>query len=389
MNKAIKTKIHDLFVSQFKKEPSLYVMSPSRINIIGEHIDYLGGNVFPANINLYTYSAFAKSDVIEAYSANFPALNIKKVELKDNYEYDKELSFLNYVIGCYQILKKHGYKVGGFSLVIDSEIPTASGLSSSASFGVMVLKGIAQLYGIDISPVEIAKLFKEVENNFMNLKNGIMDQFIIANGKKDHLMLLNTSTLEFENFPIELGDYNFLVINSKKPRNLIESKYNDRVAETNEALSIINKKYNYKNLCSIPLSELDNVLALIDDEVIRRRTKYAIQEQSRVKDLIENLTNKNFKKCGEILNAAHNALKNDYEVSAEELDFVNEMGNKIDGVLGIRMTGAGFGGCLIALMHKDANDRFRKEIVEKYKEKFGYACEVYDVEVVNGTSCTE
>lgn len=387
MNQTIKNKIENIFVNSFNKKPSLYVLSPSRINIIGEHIDYLGGNVFPCNINLYISAAFAKSDLIEVYSTNFEGEKVRRIEIKDEFKYNKDYSYLNYVLGCFQTLKNHNYDVKGFSLVVDSQIPTASGLSSSASFGIMVLKGISELYGYKIHNVELAKLFKEVENNFMNLKNGIMDQFVIANGKKNNLMLLNTNTLNYTNYPFNLDDYNFLVINSKKPRNLIDSKYNERVSETTLALKQINTKYNYENLCSIPVSELDNVLSLIDDPTIKKRAKYAIEEQSRVNQFIEAINKKNFKECGNILNKAHNALKTEYEVSCAELDFVNEVGNKIDGVLGVRMTGAGFGGCLIALVHKTKNDIFKKELETKYEQKFGYACEVYGIEVVDGTSC--
>ncbi|EGZ30935.1 galactokinase [Malacoplasma iowae] len=387
MDNQIKNNLKNLFEQTYNKKPELYVLSPSRINIIGEHIDYLGGNVFPGNINLYIKAAFCKSDSIQVFSTSFKEDNIRKVDIQDNFKFNKDYSFLNYVLGCYQTLVNHNYKIGGFCLVVDSEIPTSSGLSSSASFGIMVLKEITKLYGYDVPPVELAKIFKEVENNFMNLKNGIMDQFVIANGKKNNFMLLNTSTLDYKNYEFDLKNYNFLVINSKKPRNLIESKYNERVYETTKALEQINKKYDYKNLCSIPITEINNVLNLIDDETLRKRAKYAIEEQERVKQFINNLISNNFQECGKILNNAHLALKNDYEVSCKELDFVNEVGNSIDGVLGIRMTGAGFGGCLIALIDKKSNEIFKKTIIDKYKNEFGYPCEVYEIEVVNGTSC--
>lgn len=388
MSRLLKDKMKELFYKIYKTNPEKYVLSPSRINIIGEHIDYLGGNVLPGNIDLYIRGALSKSDKIEVYSTSFEEDNIRSIEIQDNFKYEKKNSFLNYVLGCFQILKNHGYQIGGFKLLVDSEIPTSSGLSSSASFGIMVLKGISELYNHHIDPVELAKLFKEVENGFMNLKNGIMDQFIIANGKENNFMLLNTSTLEYKNFQFDLNDYNFLVINSKKPRNLIDSKYNERVAETTKALEEINKKYNYKNLCSIPIEKRDEALSCIKDSIIKKRAKYAIEEQERVKNFVVALTEKkDFEKCGKILNEAHNALKNEYEVSCDELNYINEVGNSIDGVVGVRMTGAGFGGCLIALMKKTANEVFKKELVQKYTKKFGYPCEVYEVEVVDGTSC--
>lgn len=384
MNQTWKNNIENLFLETYRKKPEIVSIAPSRINIIGEHIDYLGGNVFPGNVSLHIYGAFSKSDDIQFFSQNFPKDPIYKVKLKDHYKFNKDSSFMNYVLGCYQILVDKGYKIGGFSATVNSEIPSSSGLSSSAAFGVMILKGISTLYGYEIDFVEIAKLFKEVENNFMNLKNGIMDQFIIANGIKDHLMLLNTSNLKFENYKLDLGDYNFLIINSKKPRNLIESKYNERVQETSEALKIINKKYNYPNLCSIPIEKMNDILSLLDDPILKKRTKYAIEEQDRVKRMIDALQKNNYEEMGKILNSAHQALKNEYEVSCAELDFINEVGNKIDGVLGIRMTGAGFGGCLIALVKKDYNKKFKDKIVKEYKNKFGFECEVYEANIVDG-----
>lgn len=387
MNQKWKNNILEIFQKKYSKNPELFVKSPSRINIIGEHIDYLGGDVLPANIDLYIYGAFTKSKTIDFYSSNFNQDNIKSNEIKEKFKFKKENSFMNYVLGCYQVLWDNGYKIGGFSAVVHSEIPTSSGLSSSAAFGVLIIKGISTLYGYNIDNVEVSKLFKEVENNFMNLKNGIMDQFIIANGKANNLMLLNTSTLEFKNFPVELDDYNFLVINSKKPRNLIESKYNERVEETSEALKIINQKYNYSNLCSIPIAKKEECLSLITNPIIKKRTKYAIEEQMRVKNMIEALTKKDFLRMGEILNEGHEALKNEYEVSCEESDFINKFGNSINGVLGIRMTGAGFGGCSIALINKKNNKEFKEKLSLEYKNKFNYECEIYEINVVDGARC--
>lgn len=375
------------FKKIYKEEPEIVVISPSRINIIGEHIDYLGGNVFPGAIGLYMRAVMKKDNNISFTSLNFKENGSKEFDLSKPLVFDKDNSFLNYVIGCYKILNENGYKVGGFKCLVDSEIPLSSGLSSSAAFGVMLIKGIAELYGHDIDNVEVAKLFKQVENNFMDLKNGIMDQFVIANGKKDHLMVLDTSTLEFKYVPFNLGKYNILIINSKKPRNLIESKYNERVAETTEGLKQINKKYNYKNICEIPFSKKNEVLKLIKDPKIASRVKYAIEEQHRVNELVKALEKNDFVKVGKLLNQGHKGLKEDYEVTSAELDFVNEEGNKIPGVLGVRMTGAGFGGCLIALMDAKSNEQFIETLSKKYKERFGYNCEIYSTSIVDGAKC--
>ncbi len=378
--------VEKFFKLIYNEEPTDFVISPSRINVIGEHIDYLGGKVLPGAIDLYMTCAIKKADSICFTSMNFDTKGYKEFELNQPIVYKPENEYLNYVLGCYKVLKDHGYKVGGFKTVVDSQIPLSSGLSSSAAFGVLVITGIATVYDLKISKVEIAKLFKEVENNFMNLKNGIMDQFIIANGTKNNLMLLDTSTLEFKHIPFNLGDNCFLIINSKKPRNLISSKYNERVAETTEALKIINQKYNFKNLCAIPFEQMDDVLKLIDDPKLKARTRYAIEENNRVNKLVDAIQKSQFEEVGKLLNEGHQGLKNDYEVTSDELDFIHNEGNKIKGVLGVRMTGAGFGGCLIALMNKNATEEFKKILPEKYKKEFGYECEIYETNIVDGAT---
>ena len=378
-----KDKLNEAHIKLFGMEPEVVILSPSRINIIGEHIDYLGGNVLPANINLYMMGMFSKNKIFEIYSDNFQEMGIKKTDDQKIFKYDKSLGFLNYVLGCVQILRDNSFKIEGASISISSIIPPSSGLSSSASFGVLIIKGLLQLYGYEVDGIQVAKLFKEVENKFMKLKNGIMDQFIIANGIENNLMLLNTSTLKFSNYKIDLGDYQFVVFNTKKQRNLVGSKYNERVEETSKGLEQINKSNSYENLTSIPLSELNNVLELIDDEVIKKRVKFAIEEQNRVKNFVDLLALNDYPQMGKILNEGHEGLRNLYEVSCQESDFIVEYGNKINGVLGARMTGAGFGGCVIVLVNKHNIKELEEELVEQYNAKFGYPCEMYMVKVVD------
>ncbi len=369
----------------FGETPKIKVLSPSRINIIGEHIDYLGGNVFPANINLNMEGFFTKSNNISMYSHNFREDGIRFIADQNEFSYNESNGFLNYVIGCLQILRDEGYRVGGFNASINSDIPASSGLSSSAAFGVLIIKGVTELYNIHLDGVEIAKIFKKVENRFMNLKNGIMDQFIIANGIKDHAMLLDTSTLEYENFKINLGEYKFVVLNTKKPRDLIDSKYNERVDETTKALKLINKKHSYENLCSIPISQKESVLELIKNPTIRKRAKYAIEEQERVRMFMKAIRETDIKKMGMILNQGHAGLRDLYEVSCPESDLIQETANEVEGVAGARMTGAGFGGCLIALVKKDSIQELKEKVTKKYAGKYGYECEVYETEITDST----
>jgi galactokinase len=380
MNKENLIKTHK---ELFGVEPQTTILSPSRINIIGEHIDYLGGNVLPANIDLYMMGTFSKSDCFEIYSDNFQDAGIRKVEDQKNFKYDKTRGFLNYVLGCVQILRDNNFEVGGVSVAVSSIIPPSSGLSSSASFGVLIIKGLLKVYGYEVNGIEVAKLFKEVENKFMNLKNGIMDQFIIANGIENNLMLLNTSTLQFSNYEINLGDYQFVVFNTKKQRDLVGSKYNERVEETSKGLELINQTNTYENLTSIPLSKLDNELEKISNEIIKKRVKFAVEEQNRVNDFISLLPLNDYVAMGKILNEGHKGLKELYEVSCDESDFIVDQANAIDGILGARMTGAGFGGCVIVLTHKNSVKTLEQELVKKYNDKFGYPCEMYVIKVVD------
>lgn len=370
----------------FNVKPEIIILSPSRINIIGEHIDYLGGNVLPANIDLYMLGSFSKNENFKVFSENYKNLGIKEVKNEKSFTFDESNGFMNFVLGCVQILRKNNFNIVGAYISIYSNVPSSSGLSSSASLGILIIKGLLTLYGYNEDGITIAKLFKEVENNFMNLKNGIMDQFIIANGKANNLMLLNTSTLKFSNHEINLGDYQFVVFNTKKKRELIDSKYNERVNETSLGLKKLNEYYNYNFLTEIPIQKLDENLGKIENKIIKKRVKYVVEEQNRVENFVKLLNTKNFKAMGEILNKGHQGLKNLYEVSCSELDFIVENSIKINGVLGARMTGAGFGGCAIVLTHKDSIKELKKEIINKYKDKFGFECEMYIVKVVDGAT---
>lgn len=367
----------------FNANKIVKVQAPARINIIGEHIDYLGGLVLPANVNLYMYGIFSKAENIAMYSENFNDLGIIQTENAEHFTFNPHNEFMNYALGCVEILRRHNYPIGGFHLSIASTIPCASGLSSSAAFGVMMITGLAKLYGHQIDNVKKAVLFKEVENNFMHLKNGIMDQFVIANGSKDHLMCLNTSTLQFTNLPIHLGEFEFVIFNSKRPRNLISSKYNERVEETAKGLEIINQNYNFAHVCDIPYELQNDVLELISDPVIAKRIRYAIEEQHRVKNMLIAIKNNDYILMGRILNEGHHGVQYDYEISCPESDFIQSTLRNLPDVLGARMTGAGFGGCLIALVNKKVIPSLNQLVIKPYNEKFHHGGEMYQIEVVD------
>lgn len=369
--------------SLFKENHEVLILAPSRINIIGEHIDYLGGSVLPANINLYMMGTFSKAKKFSIYSENYKNFGIKIFEDKKEYFYDKSNGFSNYLLGCIQILREHNYNIKGANITVFSAIPTSSGLSSSAAFGVLIIKGLLNLYEYKVDNIEIAILFKKVENQYMNLKNGIMDQFIISNGIKNNLMLLNTSTLKFTHHKINLDNYEFVIFNTRKKRDLIDSKYNERVFETKKALDIINIKNNYDNLTDIPFEKLETTLELINDETIKKRVRFVVEEQNRVAKFIENLNDNNYERMGKILNEGHKGLRDLYEVSCKELDFIVDSALKINGVLGARMVGAGFGGCAIVFINKNNITELKNNIVKKYRKYFGFSCEMYRIKVVD------
>ena len=349
--------------------------SPARINIIGEHIDYNGGKVFPAAIDRYLYVAIRKrADSKIIYNdVRFPGTY--EFDINDNFTFDKKNDYANYLNGILSQIKAQGYRLdSGFEILMVSNVPAGGGISSSSALECGFAYAVIDTFGLKIDRVEIAKLGQMSEHNFMGVNCGIMDQFIIATGKKNTAEMLDCATLEYEYAPLELGDYRFVVMNTNKVRKLSDSKYNERRSQCEEALKILQDNgVDIKALCELTPAKWEEVKHFVSDEIIQKRAKHCVYENQRVLDAVLALKAGDLKKLGSLLNESHASLKNDYEVTGLELDTLAETSQKQPGCLGSRMTGAGFGGCAIALVHKDNVDGFIENVQKEYTAMVGYS----------------
>ncbi|WP_456958684.1 galactokinase [Helcococcus kunzii] len=348
--------------------------SPSRINIIGEHIDYNGGKVFPCALEIGTYAIARKNDdnVLNLYSLNME--NNGKIDL-DDLVYKKENDWMNYAAGMAKYIKESGFNIGGLDVLVYGNIPNGSGLSSSASLEMLIGEIFNVFYNEKkIDRTKLSLLGQDTENKFFGLNTGIMDQFIIANGKKDHALLLDTNTLEFEHYPFDLKDNKIVILNTNKRRELKDSKYNERRAQCDEAVSILKNYKDIKYLCELGEEDL-HLLENIPDEIVRNRAKHAILENARVKEAAQALQDGNIEQLGKLLIESNDSLRELYEVSGEHLDSITKHSNEFEYCLGARMTGAGFGGCGIAIVKEDKIEEFKKYVFEKYKEDTGLEAE--------------
>jgi galactokinase len=375
------------FLSKFcsGNAPSVY-FAPGRINIIGEHIDYNGGLVLPANINLGTYIAasFRADTKIVFYSENFN----EEITIDFNdLSFKTEHAWANYPKGVMAMLKENGHKIDkGLNIYIFGNLPHGTGLSSSASVELATAVMLNHMFDFSMQSIDLVKLAQKAENEYMKLKCGIMDQFIIGMGKKGNAILLNTSNLQFEHIPLDLGSYQFVITNSMKERKLTESKYNERLEECRLGLKQIQKGLNVEHLCQLTELDFSKIDKLIADETIKRRVKHVVSENNRTIKAAELLKNGNIIELGELLNQSHMSLKNYYEVTGFELDTLQEIQVKQKGVLGSRMTGAGFGGCTITLISTDYIDAFINNVKSEYKSKTNLNAEFYVVTSANGAS---
>lgn len=375
--------LKESFRAYFGCDSTASYRAPARINLIGEHLDYNGGLVLPAAISLYiTATISVRNDSkIKVYS-----LNTKtgfEIDLKEIRK-DSKYSWANYVFGVFSILLDEGYTIpNGLNILIDSEIPLGSGLSSSAALLDLIVYLTSETFSLGISLKEVAKLAQRVENDYLGLKSGIMDEAAIALGKKNYCLLLNCQEYEYEQIPLDLGDYTFVVLKTNVPRSLVSSKYNERVEECQKGLELIRKKMNVNNLCEISVLKLERIRDLISDELIYRRVEHVISEQHRVHLFVESLKKKDIVSLGKILNESHLSLKDDYEVSGPYLDAI-QIAAIHAGAIGARMTGAGFGGCAIALIKKDSFTKFREEVLNEYFNLTELHADVLEVDIVDG-----
>ncbi len=364
-----------------------YFFSPGRVNLIGEHTDYNGGNVFPCALSFGTYGAIRlrEDEKVRMYSSNFENIGIIEFSLED-LKYEKLHDWGNYPKGVIDRMKKHGYNINkGFEMVVYGNIPNASGLSSSASLELLIAVMMNSIFNFNINRIDLVKLSQEAENKFVGVNCGIMDQFAIGMGKENNAILLDCNTLKYSYCPIDLKDEILVIANTNKRRGLADSKYNQRRSECEKALEELKVKLNINSLGELTIDEFEKNKYLIKDDIRRKRAKHAVYENQRTLMAKAALESKDLIAFGKFMNASHISLRDDYEVTGLELDTLVELSWNHSGVLGARMTGAGFGGCTVALVKKDSVDDFIKTIGQGYKNKIGYEASFYIAEIGNGT----
>lgn len=360
--------------------------APGRVNLIGEHTDYNGGHVFPCALTIGTYGVARKREdrKLRFYSMNFDHLGVKETSI-DELECKKEAGWTNYPKGVIWVMKGKGYTIeNGMDILIYGNIPNGSGLSSSASLEVLTGFICKDMFGLEVSLTELALIGQYSENNFNGVNCGIMDQFAVAMGKKDNAIFLDTADLSFEYAPIKLENAKIVILNTNKKRGLGDSKYNERRSECEEALAELQKELSIKSLGELTEEEFEAHKALIGSEVRQRRAKHAVYENQRTIKAVEALKNSDIALFGKLMEASHDSLRDDYEVTGIELDTLVAEALKQEGVIGARMTGAGFGGCAVSIVETPYVDSFIEKVSEAYKEKIGYEADFYVVEVGDG-----
>ena len=372
MNDSLKPEFKKLF----KKEAESAYFSPGRVNLIGEHIDYNGGLVMPCAITFGTYLLLSYNDdnMFRFRSLNFED-NVD-IPLQTQYQKVKEYWY-NYPLGIIQYFLNDGHQMRGLDMLFYGDIPISSGLSSSASIEVVTAFALNDLFKSGYSKLDLVKLSKSVENDFIGVNSGIMDQFAVAFGEKNKALMLNCDTLEYKAVDTNLGDYILAIINTNKPRKLSESKYNERVTECAKALAALQQELDITHLCDIDTATFEKYRHLIRDEVIEKRARHVIEENDRVKLAAIALANNNLAEFGNLMYASHTSLRNLYEVSGKELDTITDYCKTNNDVAGARMTGAGFGGCAIALVKETAYSNFSNKVIKYYTDRIGYTPSVY------------
>lgn len=360
--------------------------APGRVNMIGEHTDYNGGHVFPCALTIGTYGVARKRDdkKLRFYSMNFEQLGVIESSV-EGLKPEKEADWTNYPKGVMWAFGEKGMKVEqGMDLVLFGNIPNGSGLSSSASVEVLTGYILKDMFGFDVTNQDLALIGQFSENKFNGVNCGIMDQFAIAMGKADHAIFLDTATLKYEYAPIKLENAKIVISCSNKKRGLGDSKYNERRSECETALAELQKVVKIDSLGELTEEQFEQYKDAIKDPVRVKRAKHAVYENQRTIKAVEALKNNDVALFGELMNASHVSLRDDYEVTGIELDTLVEEAWKVDGVIGSRMTGAGFGGCTVSIVKDEAVDSFIEKVGAAYKDKIGYAADFYVVEIGDG-----
>lgn len=386
----MKKKLFDMFAELFgDSEGARFYFSPGRVNLIGEHTDYNGGHVFPCALTLGTYGAARKREdnKIHFYSMNLDSFDVVEASL-DDLTNKKEYNWANYPLGVVWAFKEKGHTItSGFDMVIWGNIPNGSGLSSSASLEVLTGVILTDLFEIkDLSMTDLALIGQYSENNFNGCNCGIMDQFAVAMGKKDHAIFLDTSDLSYEYAPCVLDGAKIVITNSKVKHSLVDSAYNDRRNECAAALKALQSELDIQALGDLTPEEFEAHKSLIKDDIQLQRAKHAVYENQRTIDAVTALKAGDIESFGKLMNQSHISLRDDYDVSCEEIDILVDLAWKIPGVLGSRITGGGFGGCTVSIVKDESIDTFIETIGKTYLEKVGHEAEFYTVDIGDGAS---
>ncbi|GIZ16232.1 galactokinase [Capnocytophaga catalasegens] len=381
----MKAYIQEEFKKIYGNTPDKVFFAPARVNLIGEHIDYNGGLVMPCALGNGTYLAIRKTtdNTFTFRSLNFPEI-VHKIPVNTSGYAKEDALWINYPLGCIDYFIREGKTISGLEFLFYGNIPNGGGLSSSASIELVTSFALNNLFNLGKTQVELVKISQQVENKFVGVNCGIMDQFAIGMGKKDQAIILDCQTLEYSYTPFVLKDNTLLIINTNKERKLADSKYNERRATCEAALEIFNKTESFKDLCSIPVDYFEENKHLLTEEM-QKRVKHVIYENLRVKESEKALKSGDIEKFGKLMSASHKSLMEDYEVTGKELDTIYLESVDFKGVTGVRMTGAGFGGCAIALVKNDRVEAYKKYIEKIYTDKIGYAPSIYDVSIGEGT----
>lgn len=385
----MKEELLDKFAQIFGDDRDAQVyFAPGRVNLIGEHTDYNGGHVFPCALTLGTYGVARKRTdrKLCCYSLNFEKAGLVETSLEDlEKKAEGGGAWTNYVKGVIWAFAKKGMKLPcGMDILLYGDIPNGAGLSSSASVEVLTGHILRELFGFCVSNEELAFIGQYAENRYNGVNCGIMDQFAVAMGKKGHAIFLNTSNLEWKYVPVALKDETLVIACSNKQRKLGESKYNERRAECEAALLKLQTVADIQNLGGLNEEQFEALSGVITEEVQVRRARHAVYENQRTLKAAEALQAGDIPLFGELMNLSHDSLREDYEVTGTELDTLVEEARKVEGVLGARMTGAGFGGCTVNLVKKEAVEAFKEQVGKAYLAKIGYAADFYEVEIGGG-----
>ena len=368
-------------------KPVLF-FSPGRVNLIGEHTDYNGGFVFPCALNYGTYLLIRK---IKTNTLKFSTINFNEdsqTELNGIFS-NTGKKWINYPLGVINEFIKKGIKLSGLEFLYYGDVPNGAGLSSSASIEMVTAVALNEFFNAAFTTLDLVKMSQKAENEFVGMNCGIMDQFAVGFGKKDHAIFLNCDTLFFENVPIILTDCSLIITNTNKRRGLTDSKYNERRSECDKAVELLQKYKPVRNLSELTAGEINILEKYIHDPVIRKRAKHVISENGRVVEAVKVLKDNNIIRFGELMNQSHDSLKDDYEVTGMELDTLVYEGRKLPGVIGTRMTGAGFGGCTISIVRNDDSAKFMTTLSKVYQKKTGMVPDFYQPEIGNGAGRIE